>query len=116
MVAVAAGNAALPEMTLAWHTMYCSGEWFLQECLSPLPLVSLASRSEKIPPLARICWLLQSVLLPASFFVFAMYWGLVYDGDFAILHCFTHGWDPPAATLQPPWPLVSWMAPACVSE
>eukprot|EP00941_MAST-03F_sp_MAST-3F-sp1_P003834 g3834.t1 len=35
----------------------------------------------KIPCLVRLTWCLQAIVLPASFFVFALYWALVFDWE-----------------------------------
>jgi len=44
-----------------------------------------------MPWFARVAWVLQGIILPGSFMIFAMYWGLVFNGTVHAVSVFTHG-------------------------
>ena len=46
---------------------------------------------ERTPWYCRTAWILQGITLPASFLIFVLYWGLVYDGTLYPISPWTHG-------------------------
>jgi hypothetical protein len=46
---------------------------------------------ERTPWYCRAAWILQGIALPASFLIFVLYWGLVYDGTLYPISPWTHG-------------------------
>lgn len=52
--------------------------------------VQLNSQSS-MPFYVKLTWYLHAVTLPATFFVFALYWGLVFDGTLHAVSVATHG-------------------------
>ena len=50
-----------------------------------------ADAPEKTPWYCRAAWILQGVGLPASFLIFVLYWGLVYEGSLHPISPWTHG-------------------------
>jgi hypothetical protein len=50
-----------------------------------------AAEDNRLPCIIQVMWLLNAIVLPASFFVFVLYWGLVFSGELKVLSCLTHG-------------------------
>merc|ERR1712187_508376 len=60
------------------YTTYVSSSW---------------SEEKKLPKSVQIMWMLRAIILPASFLIFAMYWGLVFDGTLHFVSVLTHGFN-----------------------
>lgn len=61
---------------LGVHTTYMSASW---------------REGKDLPKSVQVMWMLRAIILPGSFMIFVMYWGLVFDGTLYFVSVLTHG-------------------------
>jgi len=49
------------------------------------------TEEKKLPKSVQMMWFLRAIILPGSFMIFMMYWGLVFDGTLHFVAVLTHG-------------------------